>query len=1155
MSNEQLLSLAGAMRRFTQPVERALGDESSFAALLAEHGWAVDPASFQIGDVRDAVGVGAALDAAAAIIAEITLATDAMPATRYLELVDSLAAAIDAVRALDHAAPPVGIPDEAWGTLAAQLPPALLARYLETYQPALYGLFLATGVVSETVVEGDTRARQQTYIRREAHLERLPKIFTDPGGLMRELYRWGTADFATDRLFGVVARCLSLSGLEGAAVEEPPDVLLDRYYDAANPARAHAPWLRIPLIEGPQDEQGTRFRFLLDVLPIPLADPMGPPRGLSIGFTAEGGPQLPPVLVWPYSIELGGAIVDSREFRVEWGPEGLLPPDAGSTEPIEASAAVLGESSPGSLLAGARGTSCIELMSWRAGVHVSGAATDPEVRIELGCEPARLTLDLADADVFIRDVVAGGSPFVEVTVRAIWSSKTGLAIAGGALEVTIPVGRQFGPLNVEVLTLGVAPADSSLAVTAGITATLVLGPVRLAIDRMGVRLSAHEVAPAEPAGTLGVLDFDFGFKPPEGVGLSIDAGAVTGGGFLQFNEPQAQYVGALHLQFEEVSVNAIGILTTRLPGGQPGFSLVILVQATGFAPVQLGFGFSLTGVGGLLGVNRGVNVDVLRAGIKSRALDPILFTKDDPVPRAGAIVSALQNVFPPTPDSHVFGPMAQLEWGSPKVLTLELALLLQLPAPLRLIVLGRLRLALPEEKDAVVTLNLDALGVVDFDRREAALDASLYDSKLAEFVLTGQMAMRASWGDNPGFALALGGFHPRYAVPAGFPRLERVALTLSSEDSPRLRLESYLALTSNTVQFGARIDFYMKAGDLTVDGGLSFDTLIRLDPFELEADIVGRLALKDRTSVLMGVTIELRLSGPTPWHARGHATLEIFGWRLPVSFDAKFGEGPSQPLRTRPPVDVRPLLEAELQKRENWSAQVPSDGQLVTVREPASADGDVFVHPLAELTVSQRLVPLGVRLSKVGTRAATGTPKFAIASVRAGDTSLDVSALDDHFAPAQFLELRDDEKLAAPSYERMQSGIRCRAPSRHGKARDADIVYETVIISLDGAEPTRTPADRFPLPAQVLEPLAEVGAAAVAATRASGRETYRGDDLEIGVSEERYAVVGDDLRLVPDVDVPAASYMRADEALRSYLAEHPEKRASVRVVRSHEVAA
>jgi hypothetical protein len=415
--------------------------------------------------------------------------------------------------------------------------------------------------------------------------------------------------------------------------------------------------------------------------------------------------------------------------------------------------------------------------------------------------------------------------------------------------------------------------------------------------------------------------------------------------------------------------------------------------------------------------------------------------------------------------------------------------------------------------------------------------------------------MRASWGENPGFALALGGFHPRYAVPPGFPQLERVALTLSSEESPRLRLESYLALTSNTVQFGARIDFYLKAGDLTLDGGLGFDTLIRLDPFELEADIVGRLALRDRTSVLMAVTIELRLSGPTPWHARGRATLEVFGWRVPVSFDAKFGEQPSRPLPTQPPLAVRPLLEAELQKRENWSAQVPSDGQLVTVRETASADGDVFVHPLAALSVSQRLVPLGVRLSKVGARAATGTPTFTIASVRAGDTSLDVSALDDHFAPAQFLELTDDEKLAAPSYERMQSGVRCRAPSRQGKARDADIVYETVIIGLDGAEPTRAPADPYPLPAEVLEPLAEVGAAGVAATRASGRETYRGDDLEIGVSDQRYAVVGDDLRLVAGVDVAVASYMRADDALRSYLAEHPEKRGSVRVVTSHEVAA
>ena len=50
------------------------------------------------------------------------------------------------------------------------------------------------------------------------------------------------------------------------------------------------------------------------------------------------------------------------------------------------------------------------------------------------------------------------------------------------------------------------------------------------------------------------------------------------------------------------------------------------------------------------------------------------------------------------------------------------------------------------------------------------------------------MAMRLSWGPAMSFLLAVGGFHPRFAAPPGFPALERVALALASGDNPKLRL-------------------------------------------------------------------------------------------------------------------------------------------------------------------------------------------------------------------------------------------------------------------------------------------------------------------------------------------------------------------------------
>lgn len=78
-------------------------------------------------------------------------------------------------------------------------------------------------------------------------------------------------------------------------------------------------------------------------------------------------------------------------------------------------------------------------------------------------------------------------------------------------------------------------------------------------------------------------------------------------------------------------------------------------------------------------------------------------------------------------------------------------------------------MALPTPEAALVVVNVDIVGTVDFERAEASVDASLRDSRIAAFALTGDLAMRASWGERPSFVLAAGGFHPRFQPPPDFP--------------------------------------------------------------------------------------------------------------------------------------------------------------------------------------------------------------------------------------------------------------------------------------------------------------------------------------------------------------------------------------------------
>ena len=90
---------------------------------------------------------------------------------------------------------------------------------------------------------------------------------------------------------------------------------------------------------------------------------------------------------------------------------------------------------------------------------------------------------------------------------------------------------------------------------------------------------------------------------------------------------------------------------------------------------------------------------------------------------------------------------------------LRLALLLEVPKPIRAIILATLSALLPNEQHAVVEVHVDAIGVLDLGRGELSLDASLHDSRILGWTLSGDMALRLNWGQAPTFLLSLGRRH------------------------------------------------------------------------------------------------------------------------------------------------------------------------------------------------------------------------------------------------------------------------------------------------------------------------------------------------------------------------------------------------------------
>jgi hypothetical protein len=682
-------------------------------------------------------------------------------------------------------------------------------------------------------------------------------------------------------------------------------------------------------------------------------------------------------------------------------------------------------------------------------------AAGPDARFSVDLTGLLIALQGGDGDGFLAKVLPKDPITLTADLGMDYGLRSGLTFHGsGGFEKKITIGETLGPIEIQEITVGLRLGDVGVAteVTAGLGVTL--GPVAASVEGIGLSVQ-FKPAPNGQQGNLGSWTAIVGFRPPRGMGLVVDAGPVSGGGYLFFDPEEGKYAGILQLEVQgTISIKVIGLLATKMPDGRDGFSLLLIV-CVDFPPIQLGFGFSLNGLGGLAGVNRTMVIPVLQAGIKNGTLGSIMFP-DDPIKNAPRIISDLEAVFPVAENRYVFGPMASLGWGSPPILSLELGIVLELPMPIRIVIMGRIKLALPPETDdAILLLQLDVLGAIDLGECKASIDASLYDSRIVMFTITGDMAMRLSWGSRSDFALSCGGFHPKFTPPPDFPHLERLAISLATGDNPRIRLESYLATTTSAFMVGARLEAYAALdtgflGTFSASATLGFDALVKFSPFSFLIELYGSASIKHDDDVLMGADLYLALSGPEPWHAWGKATIDFFG-EHDISFDVTIGDDPHRQLP--PPPDPMPELYAALADARNWTAQLPPDGHvLVTLRELDPA-GAVLVHPFGQIGVRQRVLPLDVTITRFGALPLAAPLTVTLGASLNGREATSSEPVTDSFAPGQFLDLTEDQKLSRPAFEPFDSGLTGLSISAAAAPapRSVKFEYETTVV--DEPEP------------------------------------------------------------------------------------------------------
>ena len=967
----------------------------------------------------------------------------------------------------------------------------LAANFLAQASPLSYATLHLLNIIDYPYFAADPAKFQVEHVRATINYHLFKVAVTKPDQLFTEAYGWHTPDFQSMTFLTRLCQLLQTLGLRSRIQPLSPqaeEVWLER--------PRTGPDLPPQLITFLHEERGTAFGARLGFSLFGAAPTAAGATDAGLGLApilqgrAEGS--VPFTRLEDTRIEWSGDVAVLKRLAVILRPDHdlSLRKGVGLSDTLSGRFSLglrhgqpTGEFKP---LVRVPGGSALryQQFSVTGGLDASSSA-NRDMFVEVALQGLRFDISLAEADSFIQGTVGRESvqaPF-DLTLR--WSGREGLSFSGsGGLHVLLPLQQAIGPLKPDAAHIGIDVGEDGIDTEASISGRLTLGPFTATVERIGVTVDL-----AFREGNLGLFGLSPHFHPPTGLGLAISTPGVTGGGFLGFDPQRAEYSGMLQLELAEtLALKALGLLTTRLPDGSRGYSLIVLLTAEGFAPIPVGLGFTLTGIGGLVALHRTVRTDVLREGLKTGTLNAILFPRD-PLRNAPQIFSDLRRVFPPTAGRHVVGPMVQLRWGTPTLLTLDLALLVELPAPIRVVVLGRLQVLLPDQSHPLVQIRMDALGVLDLSAETVALDATLYDSRILQFTLTGDMALRAGWGRQPQFVLAIGGFHPRFAPPPGLPALKRLALQLADGDSLQLRCQAYLAVTSNTVQFGARVDLHAAGGGFSFDGLLGFDAILQLAPLAFEVEVGAALALRYHGRLLMGISFKGRLAGPTPWHVEGKASIKLLFFSVSVSFSRTFGSKTAPPLPAA--VDVLGLIAAALADRRNWSGTVPrSTSPVVTIRETPPPATGLRVHPWAELTLREQIAPLNRPITKLGTAPLLGGPTTVTVALtdRAGAQPWRIVPVTEPFALAQYVDLREDEQLSQPAFVPLDGGLTVAADDlavEDESGLATPIAYETLVI--DPTRPPERPKPGYVLSAAVLERVARFGAAGQAPARTRRR--------------------------------------------------------------------
>jgi len=931
----------------------------------------------------------------------------------------------------------------------------LLYDYLGARAPTLAAALAAAGALqTEVVYPGQPNGRALAYKRISFRWAVLKDLVSNTDAWARDVYGWGTTAFvyarAFERIAGIVDGLGRSSYFRPMTTAELAIFVLGQDDDTPTIASFYPLISRdVSLLGGAKAnaEAGLLLSPVGDLTnPQSLGIALSPYTTAAVNQKFQLSPLFTLDVVASGDATLGAAIVLSP------GSSPYLKGVAGAGADFEFGFIAKPASGPLHLVGGDAG-SRVEAEAFHAtvGGHLDSS---PDIFVAAGLQNLKVIIDPSE-DGFLGKIIRNPLEIEAGDILMGWRPDRGVYFESGtSLEVTVPVERNLGPVDLHSITVGL-DWKTDLKISAAVTADAQLGPLYAYVKGLGVEVVVKE----DSGGALGKYDLDFKLKKPTGYAVALDASPIVGGGYLDVLDHE--YRGALALKLKTIGFSAFAILDTELPGGAKGFSFIASIF--GEFTIPIGQGFFLTGLGGFIGINRTVDSEALRDVLFQGELGDLLFPPD-PIAAAPQILANMAAIFPAKDGQYLFGPAARIEFSKPPLVTGKIAVILEMGGETRLLILGALYAQLPNPNSPIVDLRLAFMGVVDFAAQTIAIDATLQGSKILTFPVSGDVAIRTGWSGHADQLMFFGGCHPEYASPVGVPSLRRLSISFGS-NNPRITLTSYQALTLNSLQFGAHADLYaqgprievLKIGwDLAAEGHAYFDALIYFNPFSFDIALGADLSLLVNGKVKASLGFDLRLSGPNEFVIHGHVWVTVCKVDIDFALDHAWGSKQSETPAIASPAS---LVWAAFSQHATLEPVAPvglSEGVVFAKADAASAQ-DKPLNPMGGARLSQRAAPLGIDVEKIGeARVVSGDTKVDLKlSHSAGPVATDPLNLE--FVRGHFWPLSGGDRLRAPAFENHKAGLEIAADASltiaADKACGGDLSYETIELGVDSSTP------------------------------------------------------------------------------------------------------